>query len=494
MQRDYSILNLKMAGMVLVCAGLLSGLTPRAVAEDWPKFGRDLSNSAHSAEFSINSSNVKSLQTKWTFETGGEISTTPAVATFSGQHILFVGSWTGVFYALDAITGQKLWTFTVDYVGGRCNQQAPWCRIGSSPAVDVANKMVYFGSYSGYLYALNALTGQLVWKAQAGDSLAGYEVWSSPAIYNGMVFVGVSSHGDNPCLPGGSVNAYDEFTGQLIWTFNTIDQSTCPGGGVCVGGSIWSSLAIDDVNGIVYAGTGNPGSTCTPPTQNAGLYPDSILALSASTGKLLSYFQAIANDVNDKDFGASPILHFSGTVNQCAPSGTRPLQYWLTEPSKNGYLFTLQRSANGWIGNPQQNFAQNLGFIATPGLLPAQLSQSCDSAGHKITNYNNIIYIPGSAGSLWLYQQLGYAPVTLRKSTALSAQALLGAPAVISDVALFGGSDGNFYAADYNGNLLNTIAVGSPLLGGVAISNGGVYFGSTTGTVYCLSLGQARKK
>jgi len=154
----------------------------------------------------------------------------------------------------------------------------------------------------------------------------------------------------------------------------------------------------------------------------------------------------------------------------------------------------LQRSANGWIGNPQQNFAQNLGFIATPGLLPAQLSQSCDSAGHKITNYNNIIYIPGSAGSLWLYQQLGYAPVTLRKSTALSAQALLGAPAVISDVALFGGSDGNFYAADYNGNLLNTIAVGSPLLGGVAISNGGVYFGSTTGTVYCLSLGQARKK
>lgn len=463
-------------------------LTHAGYAEDWPKYGRDLGNSAHSAEFTLGSTNIASLQSRWTFQTNGEVSTTPAVATVNGKSMLFIGSWTGVFYALDAVTGQQIWTFTVDYVGGRCVQTGPWCRIGSSAAVDVATNMVYFGSYSGYLYALDAATGQLVWKAQVGDSLAGYEVWASPAIYNGMVFIGVSSHGDAPCLPGGSVNAYNALTGQLVWTFNTIDQNTCPGGGTCVGGSIWSSLAIDDVNGIVYAGTGNPGSTCQPPTQNAGLYPDSVLALNANTGELLNYFQAIANDQNDKDFGSSPILHVSGTVNQCVSPTARPtLHYWLTEPSKNGYVYTLGRGPNGLTGTEQENFAHISGFIGTPGFVPAILTKSCDNNGHKIISYTNIVYAPGSGGAVWLYQQLGDGVMTLRKSTP-SGQGFLGAPAVVNDIALVGGTDGNLYAVDYNGNALVSFPFGSSIYGGIAISNGRVYFGTKDGAVHSMSV------
>lgn len=475
-------------GSLILSLGLLSGaflFAVKAHAEDWPKFGRDLANDAHSAEAGITSKNVSTLQSKWTFQTGGEISGTPAIATVGGKHILYIGSWSGVFYALDAVTGQQLWTFTVDYVGGRCTAQTPWCRIGSSPAVDTAHNLVLFGSYSGYLYALNAATGALVWKTQVGDSLVGYEVWASPSVYRGQVYIGVSAHGDEPCLQGGSVNSYDETTGQLVWSFNTIDQSTCPGGSNCVGGSVWSSLAIDSDNGIVYAGTGNPGATCVPPSQNAGLYPDSILALDASSGKLLNYFQAIADDHNDKDFGASPVLMSTGWTNQCTHQGG--VRYWVGEGSKDGYFYTLERDSQGLKGTPaQQNAGGSLGFIATAGVTQVAVSTACGGNLKRI-QYVNGIFDGGSGGTLFVYQQMVSGKVSQRAAHKVASASFYGAPALIADIGLFVGADGNFYAMDYNGNVLNTIAIGAPLFGGVSISDGRVYFGDTNGAVHCYS-------
>lgn len=214
---------------------VLSLAASQAFAEDWPKYKHDLANTGLSGETGISSTNVGLLKTKWTYATGGLISAQPAVATINGTSTVFIGSWNGVFSALNAVTGNVIWSFTVDFIGNRCNIGQHWCRIGSSPAVDTVNNLVFFGSYNAYLYALDATTGKVVWKQSVGSSRAGYEVWSSPAIYNGMVYVGVSAHGDKPCLPGGEVKAYSELTGAPVWSFNTIDQATCPGGGTCVG-------------------------------------------------------------------------------------------------------------------------------------------------------------------------------------------------------------------------------------------------------------------
>jgi glucose dehydrogenase len=62
----------------------------RVSADDWPKYLRDLSNSAHSAETGIDSTNVATLKTKWTFVTGGEVSASPAVATVNGTCTVFL--------------------------------------------------------------------------------------------------------------------------------------------------------------------------------------------------------------------------------------------------------------------------------------------------------------------------------------------------------------------------------------------------------------------
>src|SRR5438477_6466620 len=122
------------AGMFAIALSLLLAFSTEAQGEDWPKYMRDLANSGHSSETGINSSNVASLGTKWTFTTGGLVSASPAVATINGVSTVYVGSWNGILYALNAVTGQQLWTFAVDLVG-QCNATAG-CRIGSSAAVD----------------------------------------------------------------------------------------------------------------------------------------------------------------------------------------------------------------------------------------------------------------------------------------------------------------------------------------------------------------------
>ena len=469
----------------LACVALLvavgvAGL--QAFAEDWPKYNRDLANSARSSETGINSSNVTSLKSKWTLAAGNKISATPAVATINGASTVFVGSWDGVFRAVNAVTGTLIWSFTVDSVG---NCKPHNCRIGSSAAVDTSANLVFFGAKNAYLYALDAVAGKLVWKQQVGDPKVGYEIWSSPAVYNSVVYVGVASQGDDPCVPG-QVRAFDEHTGAKVWTFDTINQQTCPGGGQCVGAGVWSSVAIDDVNGIVYVGTGNPGLTSNPPTQNAGLYADSILALKASNGTLLNYYQGLKNDTGDEDFGSSPVLHSTSENNQCTKTSTT--NYWVSDAQKNGHVFTVERNAKGLLpGNVFNNATSRYGMIATPTVRPVEVITSCGQ-GKKIIDDDNYLYAPGVAGSLWTFRQDGTGTIKILSQNRTSTTTLYGAPASIQDIVLFGGVDGNLYVTAQYGKTLTSFPIGAPIFGGIAISNGRLYFGDTSGIIHCMSI------
>jgi quinohemoprotein ethanol dehydrogenase len=453
----------------------------RAFAEDWPKYMHDLANSGHSGETGISSSNAASLKTKWTFQAGTfKISGSPSVATVHGVSRLYIGSWSGVFYALNAVSGKQIWSFQVDLVG-RCNA-AKGCRIGSSAQVDPTNNLVFFGAANGYLYALNASNGKLVWKKLLGKSNDGYEIWSSPVLYNGNIYVGVASGGDDPCVVG-RVDTYNELDGTPVWSFSTLDQSTCPQG-TCVGAAVWSTVAIDTSNGIVYASTGNPGASCAPASKNAALYPDSVIALSASTGALLNYFQAKSDDDNDDDFGASPVLHMTGEDNEC--KGTEDTEYWVTAMNKYGGVYVLGRDQNGLNGVVKKPKSPT-GFIATAAVLPQTVVTTCGKNKHD-TKYTNNLYVPGRKGDFLNYFQNHTGAMTLKLNNSLGDDPLMGAPSVIQDVVFFGGNNSELNVAKSDGTTLAQFPVGAPIFGGVAISNSRVYFGATNGTVYCMSV------
>ena len=101
--------------------------------------------------------------------------------------IVYIGSQDHSFYALDANSGRKVWSYLT---GGP---------IISTPAVasgvvyfgsldnsmSIANGLVYFGSDDHSFYSLNAQTGSKLWSYSTGGNIV-----SSPAIANGMVYIG----------------------------------------------------------------------------------------------------------------------------------------------------------------------------------------------------------------------------------------------------------------------------------------------------------------
>ena len=122
-------------------------------------------------------------------------------------------------YCLDANTGELIWSYTTGN------------NVWSSPAI--SNGKVYIGSQDNKIYCLDADTGQLIWTYTTGDGVS-----SSPAISNGKVYVGSC---DN------KIYCLDADTGELIWNYTTND-------------SVYSSPAIS--NGKVYVGSGDGKIYC----------------------------------------------------------------------------------------------------------------------------------------------------------------------------------------------------------------------------------------
>ena len=114
-------------------------------------------------------------QLKWKFETNGSIDSSPAVA----DGLVYFGTYEGLFYAVDEKTGTLKWKFAMEYErrfeAKHLHGQFPktqtipddWDFYLSSPAV--FNDRVYFGSGDKNVYALNAQTGDLVWKFATKD-------------------------------------------------------------------------------------------------------------------------------------------------------------------------------------------------------------------------------------------------------------------------------------------------------------------------------------
>jgi outer membrane protein assembly factor BamB len=164
----------------------------------------------------------------WRFQTGVNESSPLLV-----DGILYFGTWDGSVYALDASSRRPLWTFeTSDKVKG---------------GAAFARGTIFVGSYDGNLYALDAETGEERWSASPGSA-----VYATPAVSGGRVYVGAT---------GGGVYAYDVEDGSLAWSQGT-------------GDAVYSSAAVS--RGTVFVGS----------------YDGNLYALNAATGEVRWTFAA----------------------------------------------------------------------------------------------------------------------------------------------------------------------------------------------------------
>ena len=216
-------------------------------------------SAAPAAPSAPSASATPSATVRWTFDTGYDVNTRPAVAGGT----VYVSSRDGKVHALDAGTGRLRWTYAI---GGS---------VDSGPAV--AGGTVYVASDDDTVYALDAATGGLRWTYTTGDC-----VYSSPAVAGGTVYVGSDRrHGvragcrhrsppldlhhrswrrhpawrwraapSTSAATDGTVYALDAATGRLRWAYTTagsVDSSPAVAGGtVYVGG-------VDGDDGTVYA-------------------------------------------------------------------------------------------------------------------------------------------------------------------------------------------------------------------------------------------------
>jgi polyvinyl alcohol dehydrogenase (cytochrome) len=238
---------------------------------------------------------------------------------------VYLGLGDGEMYALNEATQQVKWARFLGLL--KPTTCAGYGGITSTATVAedpvTRSQTVYVNGPDGYLYALDAATGAVIWKSLVGVPSArvnNYYAWGSPAVANGKVYIGIASRCGRPAVRGG-VLAVDQHSGQRLAYW-----ASTPAGKI--GGSVWSSIAALP-SGNVVASTGDfVGS-------NENGHSESIVVLSGSTLKLLeSWTVPKAQQIVDGDFGGSP------TVFTARPGGVPTTMVGAC--NKNGIYYALR--------------------------------------------------------------------------------------------------------------------------------------------------------
>jgi alcohol dehydrogenase (cytochrome c) len=208
---------------------------------------------------------------------------------------MFVATPGNQVIALDAKSGALLWRYR------RPLPEDVILLHGTSRGVALYGDKVFFASGEAVLVALNAKTGQEVWTARVADNKSGYYMSVAPLIAGGNVLVGTS--GGEMGIRG-FVAAYDAETGKEVWRTYTVPAPGEPGSETWPkgdqwktgGAPVWVTGTYDPETNLAFWGTGNGGPWMGDQRPGDNLYTSSTVALDVATGKMKGHFQYHPND------------------------------------------------------------------------------------------------------------------------------------------------------------------------------------------------------
>jgi polyvinyl alcohol dehydrogenase (cytochrome) len=335
-------------------------LTIPAAGAAWNGWGADITNTRFqsAAAAGLSAKQVPQLKLKWAFGFPNGVHTYGQPTIAAGR--VFVGSDTSFVYSLDAAAGCIYWSY-LSQSGVRTA-----ISIGPVPGQGDARYAAYFGDERANVYAVDAATGGLLWRVLVDDHPLAH-ITGAPTLYGGRLYVPVSvaeetvsSNLHYPCCTfRGSVVALNANTGQQIWKSYTIAEKPKPVRKNSLGtqlwgpagAAVWVSPTIDVKRHALYVGTGDSY------TEPAAKTSDAIVAFDMDTGKMLWSFQDTKNDTwmhgceperpgencpkevgPDWDYGASPIL-------RTRPDGSQIL----VASSKSGNVVGLDPDRKGAV-------------------------------------------------------------------------------------------------------------------------------------------------
>ena len=269
---------------ILACSDPMSELATNdaAAMQGW---GGNAENHRHSGGAGLDRDNVDQLALKWVFAYPGALRARSQPLVHDG--VIFVGSQSGDVYALDLESGCAHWTYSA---GAEVRSSLSLGRVPGR-----ADPVLYMGDFSATVHAIDASDGSLIWRSSVGDH-PDATITGSPKLHDGSLYVPISSSewataadpGYACCTFQGGVVSVDAASGEVNWRAHVIDEratetgETNPFGAARkgpAGAPVWNSPTIDAERGVLYVGT---GEAYTSPAADTS---DAVLAFSLATGE-----------------------------------------------------------------------------------------------------------------------------------------------------------------------------------------------------------------
>jgi alcohol dehydrogenase (cytochrome c) len=265
---------------------------------DWLMFRRNYQGWSYSPLSQINTQNVSSLTLKWMWSMpeNGTMEITPMVH----NGIIYAWGTGNTIQALNAKTGELLWE---NRLGPAPRAPGPGPSTEETRALGLWGNDLYVNTPYGMVYALDARTGEEVWKNNIVDYKPGIGGSTGGVIIiNGKVLVGMTNCGrpnnDDHCY----ISAYDAKTGKRDWKFVTVALKGDPGGdswgdlpdNMRKGAETWIAGTFDPDLNTTYWGVAQAKPWRRDLRGSAAgdtNYANSTIALDPDTGKLKWFFQ-----------------------------------------------------------------------------------------------------------------------------------------------------------------------------------------------------------
>ena len=331
------------------------GLAQTGADGEWTMPAKDYASTRFSRLAEITPSNATRLRPVWTFSTG-------VLAGHQGQPLVVkntmyvVTPWPNVLYAFDLTQeGYPLkWKYRPDVspnaIGASC------CDVINRGAFYADGKIIY-NLLDGHTVAIDAESGEELWKTQFADVNAGETTPMAPFVVKDRVIVGASG-GEFGIY--GYVKGLDLKTGKIVWTGRNIgpdaemlakpgtfkpfyDKGTdlgaksWPDTAYKIGGApVWGWMSYDPELDLVYYGVGNPSPYNAEQRPGDNKWTGSVLARHPGDGSLVWAYQFTPHDNWDYDAVSTMIL-------ADVKVGGKPRKALVTF-NKNGFQYTLDRA------------------------------------------------------------------------------------------------------------------------------------------------------
>ena len=380
-----------------------------ASSSGWRSHGRTYSEQRHSPLNAINAENVTDLGLAWSFDLGSSrgIEATPIVH----DGVIYVTATWNKVHALDAKTGQNLWSFDPQIDK---EQAAKGCCDVINRGVAIWGNSVFTATMDGRLISLDAKTGVTNWDINTIDKTKPYTISGAPRIIDGKVIIG---NGGAELGVRGYITAYAADSGKQLWRFYTVPGNPEDGfenatmemaaktwtgeyWQAGAGGTAWDSMAYDPELDLLYIGVGNGSPwnhSIRSPEGGDNLFLSSIVAVRPSTGEYVWHYQTTPAD--NWDYTATQHMILAELELDGKPRKV------IMQAPKNGFFYVLDRETGEFIS------ANNFVPVTWATHIDPISGRPVETDAARYSGKAPSIQLPGPLG-VHNWQPMSYSPDT----------------------------------------------------------------------------------